>query len=50
MGKHAKRRVKQRSKAHKKFVGGKRKVRTRSKARIGYGARKRRRTKLNKKK
>jgi hypothetical protein len=50
MGKRAKRRVKQRSKAHKKWVGKKRKVRTRSKSKIGYGARKRRRAKLNKKK
>ena len=50
MGKRVKRKVKQRSRAHRKWVGKKRKTRTRSKSKIGYGARSRRKKKLNKKK
>jgi hypothetical protein len=50
MAKRTKRKVKQRSKAHKKWVGKKRKVRKRAASKIGYGARKRRKKKLNKKK
>jgi hypothetical protein len=49
MGKRVKRKVKQRSRTHKKWVGKKRKVRTRARAKIGYGARRRRKKKLNKK-
>lgn len=50
MAKRVKRKVKQRSRAHKKWVGGKRKRRIGRSAKIGYGARTRRKKKLNKKK
>lgn len=50
MAKRSKRVVKQRSRAHKKWVRGKRKTRKRAASKIGYGQRKRRQKRLNKKK
>jgi hypothetical protein len=50
MAKRSKRVVKQRSRAHRKWVGGKRKTRKRAAAKIGFGQRRRRQKKLNKKK
>jgi hypothetical protein len=50
MAKRTKRKVKQRSKAHQKWVGKKRATRKKANSKVGYGARKRRKKKLNKKK
>ena len=50
MAKRNKRRVKQRTKAHRTWVKGKRRVRKRARAKIGYGARTRRKKKTAKKK
>jgi hypothetical protein len=50
MAKRKKRVVKQRSKAHRKWVGKKRKTRKNAASKIGYGQRRRRQKRLNKKK
>ena len=50
MAKRTKRKVKGRSRAHKKWVSAKRKTRKKTKSKIGYGTSRRRRKKLNKKK
>jgi hypothetical protein len=48
MAKRTKRRVKQRSKAHRKWVGAKRKVKKHSNRKVRYGTKKRRAKKARK--
>ncbi len=50
MARRTKRRVKQRSKAHRAWVGSKRKRKKNAHPKVGYGARKRRKKKAAKKK
>jgi hypothetical protein len=50
MGKRLKKKVKSRSRAHKKWVGKKRATRKKRESKVGYGQRKRRKKNLNKKK
>jgi len=49
MAKRKKKVTKQRSRMHRKWVAKKRKVRKRAASKIGYGQRRRRQKKLNKK-
>ena len=49
MARRSKRRVKQRSKAHRKWVGSKRKRKKGAHPKVGYGQRKRRKKKASKK-
>jgi hypothetical protein len=48
MARRVKRKVKQRSKAHRKWVGAKRKRKRRAHPKVGYGAKKRRARKAKK--